>query len=56
MQNKELKKYAKEIWNLELACQQGINISENLKKMEEIAKELSLDDLFRLDELMEESI
>lgn len=56
MQDKELKKYAKEIRNLELLCQQGINISENLKKMEKITKKLSLNDLFRLDELMEELI
>ena len=54
MQEKELKKYAKKILNLELLCQQGIDVSKNLKKMKNIFNNFTIDDLFRINEIMEE--
>lgn len=53
MNNKELKKIAKEITILEQKCQNGENISENLVLMEELASKLSIEDLLELSLLME---
>ena len=49
MKNKnKIKNLAKEIALLEQECEQGINVSENLKKMEEIMIELPFEDLLKL--------
>ena len=53
MNNKELKKIAKEITILEQKCQDGENISENLVLMEELVSKLSIEDLLELSLLME---
>lgn len=53
MNNKELKKIAKEITVLEQKCQNGENISENLVLMEELVSKLSIEDLLELSLLME---
>lgn len=53
MNNKELKKIAKEITILEQKCQNGENISENLALMEELVSKLSIEDLLELSLLME---
>ena len=45
---KEIKKIAQEIQKLEQECQQGINVSENLKKMEEIMLSLPFEELLKL--------
>ena len=45
---KEIKKIAQEIQKLEQECQQGINVSENLKKMEEIMLSLPFEKLLEL--------
>ena len=52
MKQKEIKMLASQIKDLELKCQKGENISENLKKMEQLAEGLSLDDLFKIDEIL----
>ena len=53
MNNKELKKIAKEITILEQKCQNGENISENLVLMEELVSKLSVEDLLELSLLIE---
>lgn len=53
MNNKELKKIAKEITILEQKCQNGENISENLVLMEELVSKLSIEDLLELSLLIE---
>ena len=55
MQENKLKEYAEKIWNLEQECQQGKNVSKNLKTLEEMTRSLPLDDLFQLASFMEES-
>lgn len=50
---KEIKKIAQEIQKLEQECQQGINVSENLKKMEEIMLSLPFEKLLELNEEIE---
>ena len=45
---KKIKKIAQEIQKLEQECQQGINVSENLKKMEEIMLSLPFEELLKL--------
>ena len=56
MNNKELKKIAKEITILEQKCQNGENISENLVLMEELVSKLSIEDLLELSLLMDYKI
>ena len=47
---KNLKEIAEQIILLEQECQQGINISENLIKMEKVMENLSLEELLLIDE------
>ena len=47
---KNLKEIAEQIVLLEQECQQGINISENLIKMEKVMENLSLEELLLIDE------
>lgn len=51
--NKKLKKIASDIWDLELRCQNGENISENLQKMTDMTEKLSLQDILLLADILE---
>ena len=50
---KKLNKIAEQIILLEQECQQGINISENLEKMEKLMKDIPFDALLELNEILE---
>ena len=54
MKQKELKKLASRLWELEQRCQANENVPENLKEMENIANNLSLTDLMHVTLLIEE--
>lgn len=45
----ELKNIAKQIFNLELECQNGVNVTQNMAKIEQLIKILSVDDIFKID-------
>lgn len=45
----ELKNIARQIFDLELKCQNGINITQNMAKIEQLIKILSVDDIFKID-------
>ena len=49
---KKLNKIAEQVMQLEQECQQGINILENLEKMEDLMKDLSLEELLQMDEIL----
>ena len=51
---KKLKEIAFEREQLEKECQKGINISENIIKMEKIMMGLSLTDMLELTEILNE--
>lgn len=51
--NKKLKKIASDIWDLELRCQNGENISKNLQKMTDMTEKLSLQDILLLADILE---
>lgn len=48
--NKHIKILAQKIVNIEKECSLGINVEENMLKLEEISKTLSLEEMFQLDE------
>ena len=50
---KKIKNIANQIIELEQECQQGINVSENLKKMDKLMKNLSFKELLELNEIVE---
>lgn len=50
---KKINQIANQIMVLEEKCQKDINISENLKKMEELMKDLSLEEILELNEILE---
>lgn len=52
---KKLNKIAEQIILLEQECQQGINISENLEKMEKLMKDIPFDALLELNEILEKN-
>ena len=52
---KKIKKIAQEIQKLEQECQQGINISENLEKMEKLMEDVPFDALLELNEILEKN-
>ena len=54
-QDKKLKKIASKIWDLEKKCQNGENISENMKEMAKLYKSLSFEEMLQLAEVMEAS-
>lgn len=56
MKKSKLENLSKKILNLEQECQKGENVSENLEEMEKIANKLSLVDLFRLAEILENNL
>ena len=47
-----LQKDAEKIYLLEMECQQGINVKENMSKIEEIMKNYSLLDMLKIDEYL----
>ena len=53
MKNKELKKLANRIIQLENACQEQDNISKNMSEMDKILSELPFNDLMALLLLLE---
>jgi hypothetical protein len=56
MKKSELKKLSTKILNLEQKCRNGEDISKNMKAIEEIADNLSLEDLLELDFLLEKNL
>lgn len=52
---KNLKEIAEQIVLLEQECQQGINISENLEKMEKLMEDIPFDALLELNEIVEKN-
>lgn len=52
---KNLKEIAEQIVLLEQECQQGINISENLEKMEKLMEDIPFDALLELNEILEKN-
>ncbi len=48
MNKKKLKQVAKEIYELELECQKGNNIEENMKKMNELTSNLNVVDILEM--------
>ena len=48
----KLKEIALEMEQLENECQQDINVSENLLKMEKLMMQLSLEDMLELTEIL----
>ena len=55
MKQKELKKIASSIWDLEKECQKGNNVLENMNNMTKLVENLSLEDIMKLAEVMEAS-
>ena len=47
-----LQKDAEQIYLLEIECQQGRNVKENMAKIEEIMKNYSLLDMLKIDEYL----
>ncbi len=45
----ELKNIAKQIFDLELKCQNGVDVTQNMAKIEQLIKILSVDDIFKID-------
>lgn len=45
----KLKNIAKQIFDLELECQNGVNVPQNMAKIEQLIKMLSVDDIFKID-------
>ena len=52
MTKKELNALAQEMYDLELKCQHGEDIQNNVHKMQEIADKLSFSDLIKLDAIL----
>ena len=55
MTNKEKNTIAQKLMELEQECQKGNNISENLSKMDEVIRPLSIQEIIELDAYMEEN-
>lgn len=47
-----LRRDAEKIYELEIACQQGKNVKENMAKIEEIMKNYSLLEMLQVDEYL----
>ena len=47
-----LKEVANKIYSLELECQEGKNVQENMTKIEEIMSSLSLTEVMQIDEYL----
>lgn len=50
----KIKKLAKEIVKLELECQNGTNISKNMSKIEQLTRNLSLEEMLAIDTYIQE--
>jgi len=50
----ELKEIASKIWDLELKCQNGEDVSKNTKEMNRIASGLQVEEILKLTEILEE--
>lgn len=51
---KDLKGIAKEVYRLEMECQKGIDIDDNMRKLDELTSSLSLGMMAEIDELVQE--
>lgn len=50
----KIKKLAKKIVKLELECQNGTNISRNMSKIEQLTRNLSLEEMLAIDTYIQE--
>lgn len=50
----KIKKLAEEIVKLELKCQNGTNISKNMSKIEQLTRNLSLEEMLAIDTYIQE--
>lgn len=50
----KIKKLAKKIVKLELECQNGTNISKNMSKIEQLTRNLSLEEMLAIDTYIQE--
>ena len=50
----KIKKLAEEIVKLELECQSGTNISKNMSKIEQLTRNLSLEEMLAIDTYIQE--
>lgn len=50
----KIKKLAKNIVKLELECQNGTNISKNMSKIEQLTRNLSLEEMLAIDTYIQE--
>lgn len=50
----KIKKLAEEIVKLELECQNGTNISKNMSKIEQLTRNLSLEEMLAIDTYIQE--
>lgn len=55
MKKEKLQNIANQIIQLEQECQKGINISENLQKMEILMRNIQFNELFELNEIIEKN-
>ena len=53
--NEKIKKIANDFIELEKKCQLGINISENMSKMENLIKCLSIKEMLEVNDLIEQN-
>lgn len=56
LSNKQLRKIANQIAQLEQECQKGNNVSENLAKMTSLINDLDEEDVYKIDELIRAKI
>lgn len=56
LSNKQLRKIANQIAQLEQKCQKGNNVSENLAKMASLVNDLDEEDVYKIDELIRAKI
>lgn len=50
----KIKKLAEKIVELELECQNGTNISKNMSKIEQLTRNLSLEEMLAIDTYIQE--
>ena len=56
LSNKQLRKIANQIAQLEQECQKGNNVSENLAKMASLINDLDEEHVYKIDELIRAKI
>ena len=52
MNRKERREIARKIAKLDVECEKGNNISENMAQMEKLVSDCSIEDLLRIDEII----